>query len=61
MIIKDGDTVLETLHAERIFFIEQVGEKFEITEMCDGYFSVLLTKEQMKQLAREISDFAENI
>lgn len=61
MIIEDGDTILGMLDREKIFYILQEGDKFQIGESCDFYYSVILTKEQMKQLAREISDFAENI
>ena len=56
---KEYSCLLEYLDDHRIFEIEKVDAHFSITEKCDCYFCVVLTKEQLKQLGEEIIKLSE--
>jgi len=47
-------TVLDTLAVGKIMSIEKEGERFRVTEACDGYFSVSLSKANIIQLGNEL-------
>jgi hypothetical protein len=51
-------SILEALYAERIFSIKKTETGFKLTECCDEFFSLDLTREQLLALADEIRDFA---
>ena len=54
-------SVLEALDDNRIFGITKAedDDSFEITEKCDDYFSLTLTKDQVRTLAQELLAFIE--
>ena len=55
----ESDTVLEALAKQLIFRVEKNEEGlFDITELCDNYRELQLTKEQLLQLADEIKALA---
>lgn len=52
-------TMLELMEEERIFYISKESDgMFRITENCDDYFSVKLTKESLEQLGKEMIELA---
>lgn len=52
-------SILAALEEERVFNIARTkGGDFEIEEMCDEYFRIALTKDQLVGLAEEIKAFA---
>ena len=54
-------SVLEYLSDRNVFSIHKNGNvTFTVTERCDFYYDVDLTKEQMLQLAEEIKALAES-
>lgn len=52
-------SILEKLDEKRVFYIEKLGDKFEIIECCDNYFSLVITREEMLKLSEEIKKLAE--
>lgn len=50
----DYESILDALSDERVLTLSKAGEAFELTEACDSYFTVTLTKEQLIALADEI-------
>lgn len=57
----EGDTMIEALKYARIFSIKkQDNGKFKIKEKCDDYFYAYLTKEQLKDLAKELLELSKS-
>lgn len=54
------NTVLELLVAERVLSITHDAEQdtFDLYELCDEYFYVTLTRQQLLELGKEIMDLA---
>jgi hypothetical protein len=50
--------MLDQLDKGRIFSIERHGEIFRITEGCDNYFWIDVTKEELYELGQEIKNIA---
>ena len=51
--------MLKKLEEKQIFKIRKYGSKdFKFTEMCDGWYSYVLTKEQLLQLTEELIQLA---
>ena len=53
--------MLALMDEKRIFFLNCRDGVFNITEGCDEWFSVRLTREQLKALAKEMMDFADGL
>jgi hypothetical protein len=47
-------TILGLLDAKKVVSIVPAGDKWRVREECDGYYSVELTREQLRNLANEI-------
>lgn len=52
-------TILEHLKSEKVFSIERDGDRFMVTEECDGWFGEWLTRDELRQLAGEILALAD--
>lgn len=53
--ISKTETVIEAVHDARIFGIEKRSDDtFTITECCDNYYDITLTKQQLIDLANEL-------
>ena len=50
-----------SLHADEALFPfrPERGEEFIISEACDGYFYRLLTRDELRELARELNALAD--
>ena len=48
-------TILEKLEEAKVFRIRPKDGNFKVREECDGYFFMMLTKEELLQLADEIT------
>lgn len=46
--------------ANRILIIERKGDKLVFTEACDLYFEAELSADEVRQLARELTELADN-
>ena len=56
----EGETILDCLSDARIFYIEKLENgKFKFTENCDEYFDAEMTKDQMKELIRELQELVD--
>jgi len=55
-----GDkTMLQILEDASIISIMKLGEdSFELTEACDNYFTINLSREMVLQLAKELTELA---
>ena len=57
---RESETMLGCLDVANIFDISSNGNgTFEITEMCDGYFSATLTRDDLLTLASGIRSLCE--
>ena len=54
------DSVIKFLADNNIFTIEKVRSFFVLTEGCDTYYSVPLTRDELRQLGEEIKRLANN-
>ena len=55
-LLPEGEPVLDSLKALRIMAIEETDNGYCITEQCDQYFGITLTREQMQKLIAELQD-----
>lgn len=55
--------IIDYLERERIFSIELSENKLDavITEQCDGYFQINLSKHQMTHLIRQLQDLTDRM
>jgi hypothetical protein len=60
-IANDADSVLDQLSRNDLFQIDRCGDMFEITERLEQWITVILTKEQMLQLALEIIELTKTV
>jgi hypothetical protein len=59
IVEEEFPTILHALDMKRVFTISVYDlTHFEITEGCDNYFSVVLTKDQLITLGHEIVNLA---
>lgn len=58
--VKESGSVLNRLVKERVFEIKQYGESFEIVECCDNYYSISVTREELRSLGQDILELASN-
>jgi hypothetical protein len=52
-------SILQRL-AKRILVIHRAGDGFIMTEACDLYFDAKLTADELRQLARELTELADH-
>ena len=57
---EEQDTILERLDEANIISIEREGDLFKIREECDRFYSCYLTKPQMLELIKELTDMVTN-
>ena len=55
--------MLELISEENIFYVELSGDKItlEITEGCDGYYSIVLTKHELLELITDLQTLADQM
>ncbi len=52
--------MLQMLKDKRVFDVDAVHDgMFQITEGCDGYFTVFLTEQELRQLGQELIAMAD--
>ena len=53
------ESIIQKLEDTRVLYISKENDDmFEFGEMCDYYFSIKLTKEEVLQLAEELKEAA---
>lgn len=52
-------TILERLREDSVFYIAREGAVFTFIEACDGYFCSHLTKEEVRQLSKELLELTD--
>jgi hypothetical protein len=48
------DTILDTLFHNHVVEIRPDGDGFRITEQCDGWYHVYLSRDELRELAAEL-------
>ena len=55
------EPILNRLKEERVLDVYRSGNKIYFTEMCDQYFRISLTKEEMYKLIEELRYLTDNM
>lgn len=57
----EGDTLLDALNDARVLEVEPYEDGARLREACDRYFNVVLSAEQLRALALELVQLADEI
>lgn len=55
------DTLLARLEKERVFSVATLSSSFLISEECDCYYTVTLSKDELAQLGQELIELSKEI